>query len=181
MNIENTNCKFVNTVWIEKGIILTLIYYIIKKYEILLKKTIIIDNTKHRILMKILFSELKFSKFISDSNNNFYFNIRTINKKQDIIIDYINNYDDFINTKKIKLVPWYDMNDILIVYEYDSKKKLYIDNIKNFIINFNKCRRNNYNNEIYDKFIENKIINKYFLFNNLIDLVNQILTSLSLA
>ncbi len=98
--------------------------------------------------------------------NNFYFNIRKIIKKQDIIIDYLSNYDDYIHTKKIKLVPWFDMNDILISYEYNQKEQLYIDKYLNFIINFNKCRRANYNNDVYDNYIENKILKLYLQFNN---------------
>ena len=159
--IPNTNCKLVNTVWIERGIILTILYYLIKKYDLIINKIIIIENTKYRILFKLLFPELKFEKYDNDNTNNFYFNIRKIIKKQDIIIDYLNNYDDFINTVKIKLVPWFDMNDILISYIYDSKEKLNIDKYLNFIINFNKCRRGNYHNEIYDKVMEDKILDIY--------------------
>jgi hypothetical protein len=58
------------------------------------------------------------------------------------------------------------MNDILISYIYNEKEKLYLDKYLNFIINFNKCRRGNYNNEIYDKYIENKIFEQYLNFNN---------------
>ena len=176
--IPNTNCKLVNTVWIERGIILTILYYLIKKYDLIINKIIIIENTKYRILFKQLFPKLKFEKYEKDNRNNFYFNIRKIIKKQDIIIDYLNNYDDFINTAKIKLVPWFDMNDILVSYIYDSSKKLNIDKYLNFIINFNKCRRGNYNNDIYDKIMENKIFdlylenNKSMNLNNLNDIIN---------
>ena len=176
--IPNTNCKLVNTVWIERGIILTILYYLIKKYDLIINKIIIIENTKYRILFKLLFQELKFEKYEKDNKNNFYFNIRKIIKKQDIIIDYLNNYDDFIYTEKIKLVPWFDMNDILVSYIYDSNKKLNIDKYLNFIINFNKCRRGNYHNDIYDKIMENKIFdlylknNKNMNINNLNDIIN---------
>jgi hypothetical protein len=162
----NNNCNIVNTVWIDKGIILTVLYYLIKKYNKLLNKKIIIEITRYRILFKILFPKLNFYSFEKDDKNNFYFNIRKIIKKQDVIIDYINNYDYIIQASKIKLVPWFDMNDILISYIYNEKEKLYLDKYLNFIINFNKCRRGNYNNEIYDKYIENKIFEQYLNFNN---------------
>jgi hypothetical protein len=162
----NNNCNIVNTVWIDKGIILTILYYLIKKYNKLLNKKIIIEITRYRILFKILFPKLNFYSFEKDDKNNFYFNIRKIIKKQDVIIDYINNYDYIIQASKIKLVPWFDMNDILISYIYNEKEKLYLDKYLNFIINFNKCRRGNYNNEIYDKYIENKIFEQYLNFNN---------------
>jgi hypothetical protein len=162
----NNNCNIVNRVWIDKGIILTVLYYLIKKYNKLLNKKIIIEITRYRILFKILFPKLNFYSFEKDDKNNFYFNIRKIIKKQDVIIDYINNYDYIIQASKIKLVPWFDMNDILISYIYNEKEKLYLDKYLNFIINFNKCRRGNYNNEIYDKYIENKIFEQYLNFNN---------------
>jgi hypothetical protein len=165
MNDNNNNtCTIVNTVWINKGIFLTILYYILKKYDILLDKIIIIDITRFRLLFRLLFPRLTFKKYEIDNKNNFYFNIRKIIKNQDVIIDYLNSYDSFIPTKKINLVPWFDMNDILISYTYNKKKKLYIDKYLNFIINFNKCRRGNYNNQIYDKFIENNIINRFLLF-----------------
>ena len=161
----NDNCNKVNTVWIDKGIVLTIMYYLIKKDNNLQYKNIIIDITRYRILFKKLFPKLKFSKFETDDKNNFYFNIRKIIKKQDIVIDYLSNYDDYIMTKKIKLVPWFDMNDVLISYKYNSAEKLYVDKYLNFIINFNKCRRGNYNNQVYDKYIEDKILNLYLKFN----------------
>ena len=165
--ILNSNCKLVNTVWIEKGIIITILYYLIKNYDLLLNKIIIIDNVRYRILLKSLFPKFIFSEFTKNNKKNFYFNIRKIIKKQDVIIDYINNYENFINTKKIRLVPWFDMNDILISYIYDPKEKLYIDKYINFIINFNKCRRSNYNNSIYDQVMENKVFYDYLINKNI--------------
>ena len=170
--IPNTKCKIVNTVWIERGIILTILYYLIKKYNLIINKIIIIENAKYRILFKLLFPKLIFEKYEKDNKKNFYFNIRKIIKKQDIIIDYINNYDDFINTSKIKLVPWFDMNDILISYIYNSNKKMNIDKYLNFIINFNKCRRGDYYNNIYDNIMEHKIFNLYLKNNKNININN---------
>ena len=168
------NCKIVNIVWIERGIILTIINYIIKYYDILLDKNIIINNLRYIKFFKKLFSKLNFSLFKKHAANNFYFNIRNIIKKQDIIIDYLANYDKIINTKKINIIPWYDMNDILIVYKFNSNEKIKLNNIKLFITEFSKCRRGNYNpnkniinnNNIWDVFIENNILKKYIIFNN---------------
>jgi hypothetical protein len=170
--MPNTKCKIVNTVWIERGIILTILYYLIKKYNLIINKIIIIENAKYRILFKLLFPKLIFEKYEKDNKKNFYFNIRKIIKKQDIIIDYINNYDDFINTSKIKLVPWFDMNDILVSYIYNSNKKINIDKYLNFIINFNKCRRADYYNNIYDNIMEHKIFNLYLKNNKNININN---------
>ena len=166
----NQDCKMINIVWIERGIILTIIYYILKKYNNLIKKDIIIDNTNYCVFFKKLFPKLNFNKFISHKKNNFYFNIRKIIKNQDIIIDYLINYENIIYTEKISLLPWYDMNDVIIVYEYNKHKKLEISKFKIFIKNFSSCRRGNYNNEIWDLYIENIILKKYILFNKQINI-----------
>lgn len=173
--LQNNTCKIVNTVWIDRGIILTILYYLTKKYDKLKDKIIIINNPKYRKLFRLLFPKLIFEKYKKHNNQNFYINIRTIIRKQDVIIDYINNYIEFVNTDKIKLVPWFDMNDILITYIYNNNKKKYIAKYINHITEFNKCKRANYNNKIYDKFIEDKIFNLYIDNKknsiNLIDLI----------
>ena len=162
--LPNNQCNMINIVWIDRGIILTIIYYILKKYDILLKKTIIINNLRYINFLKILFPKLKFDKCKKHKSTNFYFNIRNIIKYQDIIIDYLDNYDEIINTNKISLIPWFDMNDILISYEYKASNKLNINNLKIFIKNFSNCRRSNYNQQIWDIFIENYILQKYLSF-----------------
>jgi hypothetical protein len=173
--LQNNTCKIINTVWIDRGIILTILYYLTKKYDKLKEKIVIINNSKYRRLFRLLFPKLIFKKYKKHDNQNFYINIRTIIRKQDVIIDYINNYIEFINTDKIKLVPWFDMNDILITYIYNYKKKKYIAKYIDHITEFNKCKRANYNNKIYDKFIEDKIFNLYIdNKKNSINLVNLI-------
>lgn len=166
----NQDCKMINIIWIERGIILTIIYYILKKYNDLIKKNIIIDNTNYCIFFKKLFPKLNFNKFISHKKNNFYFNIRKIIKNQDIIIDYLINYENVIYTDKISLLPWYDMNDVIIIYEYNKHNKIEINKFRIFIKNFSSCRRGNYNNEIWDLYIENEILKKYILFNKKINI-----------
>ena len=157
------NCKIVNIVWIERGVILTIIYYILKYYDKLLHKTIIIDNDVHCKFFKILFPKLTFNIYKEHHKLNFYFNFRKIIKNQDIIIDYLSNYNT-INTSKLSMVPWYDMNDPIIVYKYSSNKELHINKYKQFIKNFSNCKRGNYNGVIWDAIIENNIIKKYLIF-----------------
>jgi hypothetical protein len=185
----NKQCKIVNIVWTDRGIILTLLYYICKKYKILLDKIIIINNSRYRKFFKYLFPKLKFKKFISDTPDNFYFNIRTIIKKQNIIIDYLSNYDEYIHAKKLKVVPWYDMNDVLISYEYNNNnsKKLklkpyliFLNNFKCVRGNYNKPRLTNGNTLIWDVIIEYQILYKYKLLNqniNIYDFLNNFLKS----
>jgi hypothetical protein len=166
MIINYNECKIVNIVWIERGIIITIIYHILKKYKKLVDKIIIIDNKRYCKFLKIIFPELKFKTFKKHSSNNFYFNIRKIIKNQDIIIDYLANYTDNINTNKISLLPWYDMNDPIIVYEYKSDIKIKVKKHKFFINNFSQCKRGDYYNKTWDAFIELLILQKYAKFNN---------------
>jgi hypothetical protein len=168
--LPNIPCRLVNIVWIERGILLTIIYNILIKYNILLNKIIIIDIHSYRIFLKKIFPNLTFKKFIKHNKANFYFNIRNIIKKQDIIIDYLANYDYFIQTKKISLIPWFDMNDIIISYEYNLNEKKNVNQTKDFIIDFCKCRRGNYNNKLWDIYIENYVFNKYYLLNKQINI-----------
>jgi hypothetical protein len=165
-------CKPINIIWIERGILYTIIYYIIKNYDKIKNKIIIIDNKIYRKILKKLFNNLIFKKYNEnkESSNNFYFNVRKINKQQDIIIDYLKNYE-YINANKINLVPWYDMNDVLIVYEYDKKYIKNVDEYNKFIKMFSECKRSNYNNMIWDVYMELKILKLYSDFNKEINIV----------
>ena len=158
MNLKN--CKLVNIVWVERGILLMIIYIIMKKYDYLRDKKIIINDKKLRDFLKVVFPHLKFNNGDSNSKRNFYFNIRNSSEKQDIVIDYLSNYDKYINTKKIWLIPYYDMNDPLILYYYQSHKKLDAKNQKKIINQFSGCERGNYRNTNYawDMIFENSII-----------------------
>lgn len=163
--LPHNQCKMVNIVWIERGILLTIIYFIVKEYENLINKRIIINNIKYINLLKLFFPKLKFRLFKKHKKRNFYFNIRTIIKQQDIIIDYISNYNEIINTNKISLVPWFDMNDVLISYKYDKNQKLHVNKYLNVIKNFSYYKRCNYNNTLWDVYVENYIFAKYNKFN----------------
>lgn len=177
----DNKCKLVNVVWIERGILLVIIACMLKKYKMLLNRNIIIDNDRYREFMKILFPTHKFQKYSQHHQNNFYFNIRKIIYMQDIIIDYANNYDDAIFTKKVNLVPWYDMNDILIYYSFDQTK---VTNFKNLLVDlkfFSKCTRGNYYGHVWDAYIESSVFHLYTKFHKtknskyLLQLVNKFL------
>ena len=173
------NCRLINIVWIERGIILILIEYFVRNYSKLKDKIIIVEITKYRDLFQLLFPKLRFSRFIKDSKNNFYVNIRRIIKYQDIIIDYLDNYDRVIYGKKIDIVPWYDINDILIIYYFNKEKLLSVEKYKNEYLEFSKCLRGNYNGHIWDLVREKQIltlytnkINKRFEWNKLFYIIN---------
>jgi hypothetical protein len=159
--INSNNCHLENIVWIERGILLSIIYYLTKNYEKLFNKIIIIDIEYYRDFLKIIFPKLNFSNYIGDNPKNFYFNIRRIIKYQDIIFDYIKNYDKYIMAQKIYLVPWYDMNDILVMYKYNDSHKKKISKYMKILNLFSTCQRGNYINDIWDIYIENHIFKKY--------------------
>jgi len=177
------DCKIINIVWPDRGILLSIIVYIIKFYDNLLEKIIIIDNKRYRKFLRKLFTEFKFSKFVQHDEKNFYFNIRTIIKKQDVIIDYLANYETYINASTLSFVPWYDMNDPLIIYKYNQDKKLLASVYKKFIKKFSLCRRGNYNGYPWDAVLETYILNMYKKYmkkqniNHLLHLLNKTLES----
>ena len=169
MNINNNKCKLVNIIWIDRGILLRIIYYILLLYDTLIKLKIIIDCSKYRNFLKTIFPRLKFYKYTNHTKHNFYFNIRKIIKKQDIIIDYLSNYDEYIPTQKLRLILWYDMNDPLIIYHYNTDYKMYIHNYTKLVKEFSSCNRGNFGGYIWDLVIENKILNNYINFDINID------------
>ena len=174
MNNLLNNCKIVNIVWIDRGIILSIIFFILKYYDELINKTIIITEDLYRIFINMLFPKLKIENYKKHKSYNFYFNIRKIIKNQDVIINFIKNYKHNVNTNKIYLVPWYNMYDPLIAYRIDKKDVKNIDNYKIFINNFSKCNRANYFNHMWDALIEYRIMTSYNKFNPTNTLMNHI-------
>ena len=174
MNLQN--CNLVDIVWVERGIILMMIYFIIKNYNNLEKKKIVINNKKLRNFFNNIFSNLKFvDDYKKNKKDFFYFNIRSIQKNQDIIVDYLKNYDEYVPTKKAWLIPYYDLNDPLIIFKYDKSKKLDADLEREIIKNFT-CERGNYQNSntYWDIYFENSILNKAKSFGllNIQELIN---------
>jgi hypothetical protein len=158
----NPNLK--NIIWIERGIKTMLIYFIIKYYNIIKNKNIIIENKDYRRFCKNFFTELTFKKFNinnTDYDNNFYFNIRNKIIKRDIFIDDLNNYyNKYIPTKKIYLIPWFDINEPIICYKYRDNYKLNYYKEYNKIMYFGNFNRN-INNKLWDLEYEYIILNKY--------------------
>ena len=166
-NIINYNHKLINIVWNDRGIKIIIIYNILKYYNKIKNKNIIIDNKDYRIFSKIMFPELNFKKFnLNDTNynNNFYFNIRRKLVKKDIFIDSIHNYiGKKIFTKNIYLIPWFDINDPIISFRYTKKKYLHFNKEYNKIIHLGNLYRNQ-GNELWDSIFEQKILNKYIIY-----------------
>ena len=164
-----------------KGILLGLLYFILKNYKNLINKKIIINLTKYTKILKILFLDLNFLDKLTESNNNFNININT-KEIVDLNITYINFLEE-IKANKVYIVPWFDGDNPLIMFE-KSNKEQNIEKIKNKIIDWDNCSRTQQHNKFnnYDEFIENIILNKYIEFNNkwsYDDLIKYINTSLS--
>jgi hypothetical protein len=161
-----------------KGILLALLYFILKKYKHLINLKIKINLSKYQKILKFLFSDLKFS---SSDKDTFKININT-KEQGDLNITYINFLEE-IKTNKIYIVPWFDGDNPLIMF-MKSKKIQNINEVNKKIVDWHNCSRtqsyNTFNN--YDEFIENSILNKYIKFNNkwsYNDLITYINTSLS--
>jgi len=178
----NNKCRLVNIIWIERGILLVIMGYILKKYKKLLDKTIIIENEDHRKFIKMLFPKHKFSSYAGHMPHNFYFNVRRVLYPQDIVIDYVSNYNDIINTKKVNLVPWYDMNDVLIYYKISSQASLNIKKLLPHLLYFSKCTRGNFGGYLWDAYTETDIIRNYTKVNkhvsepDVLQIINAFLT-----
>jgi len=169
-NTCNNNTKNKYSINEPKGILLGLILYFCKNQKILDKKNIRINSNKYKEDLEYLFPNLIFVT----TNSNFDICIKTK------ILGDINicnlEYIDKIKSDKVYLLPYYDNDNPIIMYELNPKNKIKqdIDKIKNKINQINNCYDNSN--------IENKIL-KYYLelngpFNNnlkdLIDYINQI-------
>jgi len=150
-----------NIIWIDRGIILTIIKYILLLYSDIINMKIYIRDDIYRNIISKIFPNLNFTNKVG--GKTFYFNIREIVNKKDVIISYINN----MSGKKFTLVPYYDINDPLIAYIYDKKYKKNSNIIKQNINNFSNTRKNNYYGNNWDTYIESYIGKKYSDFFNI--------------
>lgn len=181
-----SNCKIINRKWEDKGIILGIIQFILMDYQKIMTYNIYLRDSKIRKLVSILFEELKFTKKRKESN--FIIRIRS-NKKGDLIINNINNLNDTIYVKKYYLLPWYDNDNPLIMYNIgkkSQKKKQIKKKFKSIT-----CKRgialNKQNyitakcGDIWDTRIEYKILSQYcelkqLNIRNVYKLINKYLT-----
>ena len=169
-SIINYNYNLVNIVWIDRGIKIAIIYNLLKYYNKIKNKYIIIENKDYRYFSKKMFPELKFKKYKKNDikfKKNFYFNIKNILIKKDIFIDSIYNYiDKNIPAKDIYVIPWFDINDPIISFRYTRQNKLIFTQEINKIIYLGNYNRIIYN-KLWDNIIEYNIIEKYRIFKNI--------------
>jgi hypothetical protein len=176
-----------NLIWTDRGIIISLIYLILKKYSYISEKYIIIRQNRIRNFLKFLFPKLNFisnekeryngsftdSESEDDHKNYFYIYIRNRPNSGDnncIVVDYLSNYNKNIPTNEIWIVPYYDKNDPLIFYYFDKDNQdeyLEILNQYKIINDFTINKRNNYKksedkyNGSWDLFFEGETINRF--------------------
>ena len=65
------NYNYINIVWIERGIILSIIEYIVDSYGLFTNKNIIIEDKRYRRILRDIFPRLSFSKYDGHKSNNF--------------------------------------------------------------------------------------------------------------
>ena len=124
-------------IWIDRGIIISLIYILLKTYNKVKDKYLIVRQNRIRNFLSFLFPKLNFianekdrysasNDSESDEDHKDYMEIfirstPTKGSNRYIVVDYIWNYNKIIPTKEIWLVPYYDKNDPLFFYLYDPK------------------------------------------------------------
>lgn len=118
-----------------KGILLALLYFILKKYKHLINLKIKINLSKYQKILKLLFSDLKFTSSDKDT-----FNININTKEQgNLNITYINFLEE-IKANKIYIVPWFDGDNPLIMF-MKSKKIQNINEVNKKIVDWHNCSR----------------------------------------
>ena len=161
----------------EKSIISGIIYYVLKNIKKIQNTNIFIKNNTIRLIVQKLFPDLNIiDTFIKSSycihirSNNIFSNCNNV------YIDYLKNYNKYICSNKVKLLPWFDSNDPIILYEYNKKYKFYISKITKKISNITLNRyedgilwdtvTQNYIFSLYEKYNKTinykKILNKIF-------------------
>jgi hypothetical protein len=180
------SCNISNNKWEDKGIILGIISYLLLKYKKLINKTVYLPDTKIRAIISFLFKKIQFTNKKSDSD--LIIRVRSI-KKGDLYFNNINNLKK-ISVKSYRLLPYYDNDNPMIMYNHGDKKK----NISDIEKKINKitCKRGNISGEKnnitdncfqnWDTNIEYEILEKYSSFfnidiKNVYELINNYLLS----
>jgi hypothetical protein len=168
------NCKLNTGQWEDKSILLGIILFCTKNTKLLKNKKIILEYNRFIRILKVMFRNLTFGKK-DNVDNCFYINIKNNNNK-DLVINNLNNIKE-PRTDQMKLLPWYDYNNPIIMYYYDSNLdvdeldefKIYVQKFthkkrfKNYTPNNDIVCKYNCNNNIniWDCYYEHKILKKY--------------------
>lgn len=172
-SVQNNNiCKKMELTWENKGIVLGIIYFLLKKNNFLKNKRIIITNKRTRKIMKYLFDDLNIKKIPYQSEDNFYINLKTSNN-DDLIINNLLNFK-VIRAKKVFLLPYYDEDNPIVMFLMDKYSDGQdVEVLKNKINTFTEYERGktyqkslciSYN--CWDTHMEYLILKKYVRLNN---------------
>jgi hypothetical protein len=161
-------------IWEDKGIIIGIFAYITHNHNELINNTIIINNNIYGSIIKMFFKELKFKKKIkSHYKNPFFINIKSNTlPHRDLYINNLNNFIQ-INNKKVRVLPWYDIdNPIIMFYHKNNGRYIDKDKLNEDILYFNNFIRyeeygvpgktkTNCVIDCWDTYYEMKILNKF--------------------
>ncbi len=190
-NISNRkyNCYKKNMVWENKGIVLGIMYYLInnRKKFVEDKINIIVPNGRIRRIIKEVFNDLNILDMDNGSNLNFHINIKSIDKGG-LIINNLKNIKT-IHTKRIYLLPYYDPDNPIIMYNYNPKYTLDIEKIRNKIDKFTNCDRGKIYGtpnfitirckmQTWDPYVEYRILRKHaYIYRMRIDYLYRFISS----
>lgn len=143
-----------NLEWEDKNIILSLFLYLTLNYKELKDKVIIINHQFFMSIAKEFFFKLTFKYNDKDKYiNKIHIYIKEINKNNGLYINNIHNFESIYNYK-ISLIPWYDIqNPLIMFYKKEGKQIMDKDDVYKSIIKFNKhLRYKNYNVSGFNKY-----------------------------
>ncbi len=130
-------------IWEDKSIIIGIFVYLIKYHDILKKyrRRVVIDNFPYRNIIQFFFFDLKIRK----QNKPHYkkpliINIKNVRDEGSIYINNINNFRD-LNSKKIRILPWYDLDNPVVIFEKMENYERDVDIVKKDITYFTKYIR----------------------------------------
>ena len=124
-----------NIIWENRGIALGIILYLITYYNKMINKRIVIKNDKINYVIKTLFPNFK----IRSSGKGFKIIIKS-NNNGNLIINNLNNLDH-IYAKKVRILPWYDKDNPMVMFRYNKKKKYDLDKLKDDLMEFSEGER----------------------------------------
>jgi hypothetical protein len=164
--MNNDKCIIANVKWEDRGILLGIMYHILKKYKKLKYEEIYIREDKYRAFCTFIFKELDFTK--EKDGEQYIISIKSI-EDGDLNINNLNNLRN-ITTKKYHLLPWYDKDNPIIMFT-NGKQNKSINSIREEIDDITCIRgkpskiRNQITDvcyNIWDTRIEYYILGKYY-------------------
>lgn len=164
-----------NLEWEDKNIILSLFLYLTLNYSIIKEKVIIINHQFYMSIAKEFFFKLTFKHKDKDKyQNKVRIYIKEISQNSGLYINNIHNFESIYNYK-ISLIPWYDIqNPLIMFYKEEGEQIMDKDSVYKSIIKFNKhLRYKNYNVvglnkyrcsvNVWDTYYEIEIMKKFCL------------------